>query len=195
MLFFGNIVKNTDNYKELSDCALRIIPTLEVNTLNNVDIDYEPTNNDCGYYNSYNMYNKVGYFNKEYYRFGVVFIYNNGTLSNVYNTIGRTLKETDSSEYLIPELYIREGENDFLLKRNYIKVDDFGWVADDNYSQQFFDVNSRGVCKIDSENEEDNTIFGIKFNIPPTVVKFLKENLGIRGLFFVRQKCVPNIIA
>jgi len=30
MLFFGNIVKNTDNYKELSDCALRIIPSLEI---------------------------------------------------------------------------------------------------------------------------------------------------------------------
>jgi hypothetical protein len=26
MLFFGNIVKNTDNYKELSDLALRIVP-------------------------------------------------------------------------------------------------------------------------------------------------------------------------
>jgi hypothetical protein len=30
MLFFGNIVKNTDNYKELSDLALRIIPELNV---------------------------------------------------------------------------------------------------------------------------------------------------------------------
>jgi hypothetical protein len=26
MLFFGNIVKNYDNYKELQDCALRIVP-------------------------------------------------------------------------------------------------------------------------------------------------------------------------
>jgi hypothetical protein len=34
------------------------------------------------------MYSKVGYFNNEYYRFGVVFIYENGTLSNVYNTVG-----------------------------------------------------------------------------------------------------------
>jgi hypothetical protein len=28
MLFFGNIVKNTDNYKELTDCALRIVPSI-----------------------------------------------------------------------------------------------------------------------------------------------------------------------
>ena len=26
-------------------------------------------------------------------------------------------------------------------------------------------------------------------------MKFLKEYLNIRGLFFVRQKCVPNILA
>jgi len=30
MLFFGNIVKNTDNYRELTDIALRIIPQLNV---------------------------------------------------------------------------------------------------------------------------------------------------------------------
>ena len=31
MLFFGNIVKNADNYRELSDCALRIVPKLVKN--------------------------------------------------------------------------------------------------------------------------------------------------------------------
>jgi hypothetical protein len=36
---------------------------------------------------------------------------------------------------------------------------------------------------------------GVKFSIPNEVVKYLKEDLGIRGLFFVRQKCVPNILA
>jgi len=41
----------------------------------------------------------------------------------------------------------------------------------------------------------ENEILGIKFNIPKDVLKFLKEDLGIRGLFFVRQKCVPNILA
>jgi hypothetical protein len=30
MLFFGNIVKNTDNYRELTDLALRIVPQLNV---------------------------------------------------------------------------------------------------------------------------------------------------------------------
>ena len=38
-----------------------------------------------------NIYNKTGYAPDEYYRFGVVFIYQNGTLSNVYNTVGGDL--------------------------------------------------------------------------------------------------------
>jgi len=85
MLFFGNIVKNTDNYRELQDCALRITPRIFRSTIDLINDDYS---NKGGYYSAFNMYNKVGYMNQEYYRFGVVFIYNNGTLSNVYNTLG-----------------------------------------------------------------------------------------------------------
>jgi hypothetical protein len=74
MLFFGNIVKNTDNYKELTDLALRIVPQL--NVVKNFDSLNESYTSDSGaYYNSLNIYNKTGYFNQEYYRFGVVFIY------------------------------------------------------------------------------------------------------------------------
>ena len=87
MLFFGNIVKNSDNYKELQDCALRIVPQLKIEKLNVVDNNYNYQQNDSGYYNTNNIYYKTGYFDQEYYRFGVVFIYNNGTLSNVYNVL------------------------------------------------------------------------------------------------------------
>ena len=86
MLFFANIVKTVDDYKELQDCALRIVPTFEKITDIKIQLDY--SDNDNTYYNSKNMYEKVGYFNDEYYRYGVVFIYENGTLSNVYNTVG-----------------------------------------------------------------------------------------------------------
>jgi len=41
MLFFGNIVKNSDNYKELTDLALRIVPELNVtNDFKSLDEDY-----------------------------------------------------------------------------------------------------------------------------------------------------------
>ena len=41
MLFFGNIVKNTDNYRELTDIALRIVPQL--NVVKNLKVDGKKT--------------------------------------------------------------------------------------------------------------------------------------------------------
>lgn len=190
MLFFGNIVKNTDNYKELQDCALRIIPKLNIQKMNQSNIEYS----DGGYFDSQNMYNSVGYFNQEYYRFGVVFIYQNGTLSNVYNTLGTDLvKENDELEYR-GSLYSEDGA---FLKRNYITIDDYGWVKDASLTfDGGINLNARGVCKINTSEVDDmEKIIGIKFNIPKEVITHLKEDLGIRGLFFVRQKCVPNILA
>lgn len=203
MLFFGNIVKNSDNYRELSDCALRIIPELVTEHLSEIDNNYQSPDNTYSYYDSLNIYNKVGYFNQEYYRFGVVFIYNNGTLSNVYNTIGRTLNKpgikvtsesdpTIEEDPKIPELYELLQQDSVILSRKYIKVDDYGWINNDYTG--YSNVNSKGVCKIDCEYNNDE-ILGIKFNIPDEVVNYLKQELGIRGLFFVRQKCLPNIIA
>ena len=193
MLFFGNIVKNSDDYKELSDLALRIVPQLSyTNAFDKLDYEYVAESGDFAYYNSLNIYNKTGYFNKEYYRFGVVFIYQNGTLSNVYNTLGGVLSGPHSLE-LEADIYNQDG---IVLKRNYIKVDDDGWVKDGDYnifSGEY--VNARGVCKFNyTEQYHDNTIFSIKFNVPGEVAKHLRE-LGIRGLFFVRQKCIPNILA
>ena len=194
MLFFGNIVKNSDNYKELTDLALRIVPRLNVvNNFDKLNDQYVSENGEYTYYNSLNIYNKTGYFNQEYYRFGVVFIYQNGTLSNVYNTLGGNLDDEDSLN-LSGELYT---VNPPILVRNYVKVDDDGWVKDDStYEISGKNINGRGVCQFDySKNYDDKTIFSVKFKVPKEVCKLLKEDLGIRGLFFVRQKCVPNILA
>ena len=194
ILFFGNIVKNTDNYKELIDCSLRIIPSLISKNFSALDTDYMPTGGEYGYYDSYNMYNNVGYFDQEYYRFGVVYIYNNGTLSNVYNTFGYDLKMA----YDIPSCkvnFYEQENNSPILYRKYIKIDDLGWIPE-GFSNTAYNANSKGVCKINEGiNNSEDKVLGIKFNIPKEVTKFLKEELGIRGLFFVRQKCVPNIIA
>ena len=196
MLFFGNIVKNMDNYKELADCALRIIPSIDDSVkLSYVNNKYSDPNGDYGYYNVQNMYNYTGYFNEEYYRFGVVFIYQNGTLSNVYNTLGLDLKSDQN-------ITIKEGSfsniTDNIYYRKYIPLTEDGWLnpgdfyEDKNSSKQFPNFNSKGVCRI-LHNNDDKTL-GIKFSIPDEVVNFLKEELGIRGLFFVRQKRIPTLL-
>ena len=201
MLFFGNIVQNKDNYKELQDCALRIIPRVHEQTISQVDMEsyygkYELDSK--GYYYSKNIYNNTGYFPQEYYRFGVVFIYQNGTLSNVYNTLGCILNNADPTgdiSYTSGTLFTTEGA---YLNRNYLSVDNDNWIT--NAGEFFKDIttthlNARGVCLINVKPTEQDTILGIKFEIPEEVVKFLKEDLGIRGAFFVRQKCIPNILA
>ena len=196
MLFFGNIVKNSDNYKELTDLALRIVPELNVvSNFDKLNEQYVSDSGDFAYYNSLNIYNKTGYFNQEYYRFGVVFIYQNGTLSNVYNTLGGILENPTSSDKLslTGNLYDINGA---VLTRNYIKIDDYGWVKDGNYTLNGNNINAKGVCQFNYVgNYNDNTIFSVKFKVPGAVSKYLREDLGIRGLFFVRQKCVPNILA
>lgn len=196
ILFFGNVVKNTDNYKELQDCALRIIPSIQSKILNNINSKYNSSNNyDYGYYDSSNMYNNVGYFNQEYYRFGVVFIYNNGTLSNVYNTLGTTLTNDDCT-YKNNSLFKNDKNNPAILRRQYIEIDDFGWIKNSEiFLGSSGEFNAKGVCKLDCDIKDRNTILGINFKIPEEVISYLKEDLGIRGLFFVRQKCVPNILA
>ena len=194
MLFFGNIVKNMDNYKELSDCALRIVPELvKDNTLVIPNNSYSCSDPQYGYYGSTNMYNNVGYFNEEYYRFGVVFIYQNGTLSNAYNTLGGNLQDSERLS-LTGDLFKKESE--ITLLRQYIKVDDNGWIKqDDAYTVSGLNVNARGVCHFNTQEVTENEILGVKFNIPQSVLEYLKNDLGIRGLFFVRQKCNPNILA
>ena len=203
MLFFGNIVKYSDNYKELTDLALRIVPELGViKNFSNLDSNYISNSNDFAYYNSLNIYNKTGYFNKEFYKFGVVFIYDNGTLSNVYPTLGGLLtSENNSSDEAENNLNIK-GDlhsklNEITLIRNYIKVDENGWIKQgEAYELTGQYINARGVCQLNYKEEyDDSTVFYVKFKIPKEVSKYLKENLNIRGFFFVRQKCVPTILA
>ena len=195
MLFFGNIVKNSDNYTELSDCALRIVPEVFSQDFEPLKWDYTSSNGQYAYYNSVNIYNNVGYFDQEYYRFGVVFIYQNGTLSNVYNTLGCELIKNPTLAYKSGSLF--DSKSTVILNRSYIEIDDEGWVK--NYANHFtgtgINLNSRGVCKFNYNVTNDNTILGVKFSIPKEVIDYLKEDLGIRGMFFVRQKCMPNILA
>ena len=180
MLFFGNISKTSDNYELLSQYSLRIIPEIIINTsFNVVNINYSQERNGT-YYNSTIMYNNVGYCNGEYYRFGVVYIYENGTLSNVYNTLGYTI-----SNNLVPEF--KDDISEIVYDENY-------YINNNLFNNVTLNlnINAKGVCRINSSNNEK--CIGIRFNIPKNIIDNLK-NLGIRGLFFVRQKRIPVKIA
>jgi len=157
--------------------------------------DYTDGSNKYEYYNPLNIYNYLGYWDKEIYRFGIVYILDDFSLSPVFNICGRTiLNDNDLST---------SDKKDLLD----VSINKDTYAINDN-------INCKGVSKIDIQNNsiKDTQIDGTKvypigikmnFYIPKganneplngeTLERDLKA-LGIRGYFFVRQKRIPTIL-
>jgi hypothetical protein len=74
MLFLANVDRPEIPYNDLADCALRFLPYLETSTYDSgIDQDYNGSSVN-NYYDPSFIYNKVGYWDDEIYRFGIVFI-------------------------------------------------------------------------------------------------------------------------
>lgn len=176
MLFLGNIENPNIEYKELADLSLRFLPQLNVTqSIGKVDENYQDSTGGYEYYNAENIYNKLGYWNDEIYRFAVVYILNDYTLSPAFNVRG--IKElTKSSTY-----------DDYPVctngVRNYIPIDK------ETYRLNNANENSKGVVKISySDNQLDTKTIpiGLNFKINSAAVTELKKYT--KGFFFVRQK-------
>lgn len=87
MLFLGNVgQKGTfDLYDRLKDFSKKITPSYSQSSLTPVSIDYTSGEE---YYSVDNIYNKVGYYPGEIYRFGIVYILKDGSKTPVFNTKG-----------------------------------------------------------------------------------------------------------
>ena len=96
MLFLGNTGQADIMYKDLTDISLRMLHYLHKDSVDeligNLDenyIDNSTAKNTGMYYNTNNIYYNLGYWDEEIYRLGVVYIFNNGSVSPVYNIRGR----------------------------------------------------------------------------------------------------------
>lgn len=179
--FIGNVKGAEEDYDTLQKLSLHIYPILNTSSFINLT-GTKPINvNDYsgeGYYKSTNVYNYVGYHNRELYRFGIVYIYANGSKSNVFNILGRN--ELSNKE----DLWLKNisCESEIILQDNhYIKS-----IGGINVSR----INRRGVCRINSDSNNPWDINGIDFKFIDGVKEKLSE-LGIIGYFFVRQKRIP----
>ena len=181
-LFFGNVKQQTIAYKELADLSLRITP--------NVDTSQDYAGYDPSYRNSVQntyydpsfIYSKVGYQKGEIYRFGIVYIMNNNTLSPVFNIRGTLDKKPNYKDYYI---YKNNEEN-----RNYLPYDEqTGLIIGGN------NENIYGVFRIGTEENEFTKVFGIKmeYRTGKDTSEFIDElhSLGVKGFFFVRQNRIP----
>ena len=219
----GNVQATNYEYDKLQQLAWKIIPKevspqvaeMRVGGLTgNYDLLSAEGSHRGIYYNVKNQYYYTGYWPDEYYRFGVVFIFNNNMTSPVFNiqgvdfsllkdAEGQPIHSWDSNQFelykniLIPEPndpYSSEPEN-YIFNQNYM-------------------TNSKGVIKFSKRQVlhgvEDTLVphvYGIEFDLqfigsgesptPNEIVDYRKvlQKYNIKGLFFVRQKRIPSILA
>lgn len=203
MLFLGNIQKPEIPYQEFEDISLRFLPTLNTDEDYKLEIDkdYNVASLELGYYDSKYIYDKVGYWNHEIYRLGIVYIMSNGQLSPVFNIRGAENIDSETKYSTIPFT----NKND---KRNYIitEEDTYKIVTDasqygegidkiDPSGKQF--ENAKGVISILHNIDKTNPkqkVYGINIKVDKEVLNYLKNMLKIKGFFFVRQKRIPTTL-
>lgn len=206
MLFLGNITKPEIPYNELEDLSLRFLPYITNKDYDlSISTNYDITSTCKGYYDTKFIYNYTGYWNHEYYRFGIVYIMSDNSLSPVFNIRGigklKTQKEMDNLYAEFP-FY----NDDLKTSRKYINYEEDTYILTpegeegeegEERNQSLNLENAKGVVCLDYEvtgNESKQQIFGIGIKTKKQVIDYLYNKLHIKGFFFVRQKRIPTIL-
>ena len=101
MLFLGNVGQEEtfQLYDRLRTFSKQVTITENQSTLPIVNTDYEVTpdlnNAHAEYYNTQNIYNRLGYYPGEIYRFGIVYILKDGSKTPVFNVRGNVGENDD----------------------------------------------------------------------------------------------------
>lgn len=197
-LFLGNVAKPDTPYKDLTDISLRMLPILNSvdskNTIGQVEYNYVDDSsliNSYEYYNTKNIYYNVGYWDNEIYRLGVVYIMSDNSLSEVFNIRGgnnikNIIDYTINNSEINPEaLYNDNGD------RQYITIDEDTNCIHGGKPLE----NSKGVVRFMKNTDNSEYINYIQVLVPTVILKYLKDTYDIKGLFFVRQKRNPTLLA
>ena len=210
MLLQGNVSKTEHDFEALKQLSWRVYPTIlkakpgSVGCLRAKNYEdpiyYNDSDVKCCYYNTKNLYYRVGYWPEEIYRFGIVYIFEDGSLSPVFDTLGVDFVQLQAS-HLSPDIDLYEkviinGETQY-SERKY-----------EPENGQFTPVfNSKGVVRMPKDsviNYDDGVLtptpMYVQFNLQHIAGRskrnfqyILKEH-KIKGYFIVRQIRVPNIL-
>lgn len=191
MLFLGNIQKPEIPYRELEDLSLRFLPFLndsEDYPLE-MDKDYNILSASRGYYDPKYIYNKVGYWNHELYRFGIVYILSDNSLSPVFNIRGIEKLTKDTIYSTIP-LYNNSNNRNYIVTEEdtyKIVTDVSSYEGVDHIDSSGKNLeNSKGVVSLNGTGYDTNKVFGVDIKTDEEVINYLKNKLKIKGFFFVR---------
>ena len=103
-LFFGNIHTKNINYTELQDLSLRFVPYPNIEKSYKVVGHLYDDNIQDTYSDPRFIYNYTGYQNHEIYRFGIVYIMQDGTLSPVFILPAAYKFPLQTAKYLLTAL-------------------------------------------------------------------------------------------
>lgn len=195
-LFLGNLNSPSIDYQDFTDLSLRMLPYYEKEdssqVIGNLDHKYKDVgNSDTGYeyYNVQNIYNKLGYWNEEIYRLGVVYILNDDSLSPVFNIRGVNDLPYVSDSFTWTNIDLKDAYGN----RNYLSYDETTYAVGDSSGLKL--ENAKGVIRINDKNSTTLQVYSIKVKVPTEVVEYIKELGQVKGFFFVRQKRIPTILA
>ena len=183
-LFFGNFIQDIQNYKIFQDLALRMLPYAIYEKTELMTIHYNAINDNFMYYDPNNIYYRLGYWDEEIYRFGIVFIQNDYSLSPVFNIRG------------INKLPIFEQINDVYTSFNmYNENGELDYIQINKYTNKLSTTeNSAGVCRFQYSGGEYGSlpIISLGIYIDQNVLTELRKIS--KGFFIVRQKRIPTIL-
>lgn len=190
ILFLGNVDRPKIPYDDLADCALHFIPSIVTEEYNYSQIGYEYTGKTANtYYDPNYIYNKVGYWEDEIYRLGVVFIQSDNTLTDVFNIRGGKISNYSSLSHNIKFYNPETG------KRQYISYNEQDYLITDEEVESLNLENVKGVVHISLNEKNNKNIIGLSIEIDKQeVLDYLQNVLNIKGFFFVRQKRIPTTL-
>ena len=195
MLFLGNVEKPHIPYKELADLSLRFLPYLKDDNYElQMTEDYYIQSSSVGYFDPKYIYEHTGYWDKEIYRLGIVYIMPNNELSPVFNIRGGNhIKESSSgSQFTNIPVYNKDGERIYINyhEESYLLLPQQDGNAENNPTVT--QENVKGVVRFESD-KDTNTVHGIDIRVDDATIQELKKY--VKGYFFVRQSRIPTILA
>lgn len=208
MLFFGNIEKTISSESELQNVSYFI----EVMLKRDSDIGWVSNKysylRDSEYYNTENIYYRLGYWPDEYYKLGIVYILNDDTVTPAFPLRGCAFQcvGNNLSDYEIRNQGASNLRENYSFPHKFVSSENGneGTVLTKNVflSEDAYMINTFGVFKTPKEIESSSIINGkdskvqplyFEIKMPEEVLSELKR-LHVKGYFFVRQKRIPTIL-
>lgn len=168
VLLFGNINKTEHDWEALKRLTWKIIPRWnqcsagEVGSLSPDYKDVLTSKEDLDekgycYYNTKNIYNKVGYWPGECYKFGIVYIFDDNSLSPVmslqgidFNLVSQGVMNASAKINQVPtyvQYFFTEKDNADIQESSAHKFPEYLYETEGGYFNSKYQTNSRGVIR------------------------------------------------